>query len=106
MFRAAGIGPLVGLRTWGGGIGGYLPMPELSDGGAMLVPNRAFYNPRAGTWDIENHGVAPDVAVELSPARWREGHDTQLEAAVHLALKLLKRHPLRQPRRPAYPRYP
>ncbi len=43
-FRKAGIGPLVGKRTWGGlvGIGGY---PELIDGGFVTAPRWALYGP-------------------------------------------------------------
>ena len=55
-FRKAGIGPLVGKRTWGGlvGIYGY---PTLMDGGQVTAPRVAFYNLN-GEWDVENHGVA------------------------------------------------
>ena len=44
MFRRAGIGPLIGKRTWGGlvGIGGY---PTLIDGGIVTAPHFAFYTP-------------------------------------------------------------
>src|SRR5688500_11142366 len=103
MFRQAGLGPLVGKRTWGGGIGGYVDIPALIDGGTMLAPNRGFYNPHRGTWDIENHGVAPDVEIEMTPAAWKAGRDPQLEAAVRIALQELRRKPLPMPRRPAYP---
>ncbi len=41
-FRKAGIGPLIGVRTWGGlvGIGGY---PLLMDGGRIMAPRWAIY---------------------------------------------------------------
>jgi tricorn protease len=103
MFRQAGLGTLVGKRTWGGGIGGYVSMPELLDGGRMLAPNRAFFNPRKGILDIENHGVAPDIEVEFTPAAWRAGRDPQLEKAVQVALEELKRNPPPRPVRPKYP---
>ena len=72
-FRRANLGPLVGARTWGGliGIGGY---PELIDGGRVTSPRFAFFTPE-GQWEVENHGVAPDVEVEWSPKAWREGKD-------------------------------
>lgn len=100
MFRQAGVGPIVGKRTWGGGIGGFMPMPEFVDGGNMLAPNRAFFNPQTGNWDIENQGVAPDIEVELSPAAIRQGHDPQLEKAVQVALENLKKNPVAQPKKP------
>ena len=59
MFRQAKVGPLIGKRTAGVGIGPYFDVQELIDGGRVAAPNRAFYNPKKGIWDIENFGVAP-----------------------------------------------
>jgi tricorn protease len=102
-FRKAGVGKLVGKRTWGGlvGIGGY---PQLLDGGGVTAPHFAFFSPD-GTWDVENHGVAPDVEVELDPYEVRAGRDPQLEKAVALVLEELKKNPPPQPKKPAYPNY-
>jgi tricorn protease len=105
MFRQAKLGKIVGKRTWGGGVGGYVDIPELLDGGRLLAPNRAFYNPLTGALDIENRGVAPDTEVELTPALWRAGRDPQLERAVQLALEQLQSHPPPRPRRPNAPIY-
>jgi tricorn protease len=102
-FRKAGLGPLVGKRTWGGlvGIGGY---PELIDGGGVTAPRAAIYGLN-GEWEVENHGVAPDYEVDLDPAAFRQGHDAQLEKAVEVVMQQLKEHPLPQHPRPAYPNY-
>ncbi len=102
-FRRAGIGPLVGTTTWGGlvGIYGY---PELIDGGSVTAPRVAFYNPE-GEWDVENHGVAPDIEVEYTPALWRGGHDPQLEKAVEVVMAQLQKSPVNYGKRPAYPNY-
>jgi tricorn protease len=102
-FRRAGLGPLVGKRTWGGlvGISGY---PPLLDGGSVTAPSFAFYSPD-GKWDVENHGVAPDVEVEHDPYLVRQGRDPQLEKAVELVLEALKKNPPRPPQKPAYPNY-
>ena len=99
----AELGPLVGKRTWGGlvGIGGY---PPLIDGGAVTAPRVAFWNPE-GEWEVENHGVAPDVEVDLDPQLWRQGQDPQLEKAVEVALKLLEENPLPKAKRPEFPNY-
>jgi tricorn protease len=105
MFRQAGLGTLVGQRTFGAGIGGYLDLPDLIDGGSVSAPNRAFYNPKRGTLDIENNGVAPDIAVEWTPADWRAGRDPQLEKAVQVAMEALKKNPPLAPKRPVYPSY-
>src|SRR5205807_2221839 len=102
-FRLAKLGPVVGTRTWGGlvGIGGY---PTLLDGGQVTAPHFAFWSPE-GAWEVENHGVAPDVKVELDPKAWREGRDPQLEKAVQIVLDALKNNPAPQYQRPAYPNY-
>src|ERR1700728_4489795 len=102
-FRKAGLGPRAGERTWGGlvGIGGY---PELIDGGHVTAPRAALYGLN-GQWEVENHGVAPDVEVDLEPAAYRQGHDTQLDKAIEVVMGELKKHPLPQYQRPAYPNY-
>ena len=102
-FRKAGIGPLIGKKTWGGlvGIGGY---PELIDGGHVTAPRAAIYGLN-GDWEVENHGVAPDVEVDLEPAAWRSGRDAQLEKAIEVVMQQLKEHPLPEIKRPAYPNY-
>lgn len=102
-FRAAGIGPLVGKRTWGGLVGIY-DYPPLLDGGFVTSPRVAFWNPN-GTWDVENHGVAPDVEVEFDPALWRQGQDPQLERAVQVVLEALRKNPPPQHKKPAYPNF-
>jgi tricorn protease len=103
MFRRAQVGPLIGKRTWGGlvGIGGY---PNLIDGGSVTAPHFAFYTPE-GKWEIENHGVAPDVDIEFDPKAWREGRDVQLEKAVSWLMDELKKNPPKPVRRPPYPNY-
>jgi len=103
MFRRAGIGPLLGKRTWGGlvGIGGY---PVLIDGGSVTAPHFAFYSPE-GKWEVENHGVDPDIVIEFDPKAWREGHDVQLEKAVDLLMQEIKKSPAKKPQRPPYPNY-
>lgn len=102
-FRHAGVGPLVGKRTWGGlvGISGY---PPLLDGGGVTAPSFAFFSPD-GTWDVENHGVPPDVEVDLDPYEVRNGLDPQLDKAVEVIMEALKKNPLPKPKKPAYPNY-
>ncbi|MEK6322541.1 MAG: PDZ domain-containing protein [Acidobacteriota bacterium] len=103
LFRRAGIGPLVGKRTWGGLVGIY-DYPQLIDGGLVTAPRVAFYNLN-GEWDVENHGTAPDIEVEFDPQAWRAGRDPQLEKAVEVVLDALRKNPLPKPKKPAYPNY-
>lgn len=101
VFRKAGAGPLIGTRTWGGLVG-ILAFPSFIDGGGVTSPNIAFYNPD-GTWDVENHGVAPDIEVDLDPALWRQGRDSQLERGVEEVMKMLKTWKWPDIKKPAYP---
>jgi tricorn protease len=103
LFRYAKVGELVGTRSWGGlvGISGY---PALMDGGTVTSPSFGFFSP-AGKWEIENHGVAPDVEVDMDPKEVAEGHDPQLERAVAIAMAELKKNPPPQPHKPPYPNY-
>ncbi len=103
LFKQAKLGTLVGKRTWGGlvGIGN---IPVLMDGGHVTSPSVAFFSPK-GEWDVENHGVEPDVTVEQDPKAVSEGHDPQLEAAVKIALTKLAEQPAPKVQRPAYPNY-
>ena len=103
LFKNEHVGTLVGKRTWGGLVG-IFGFPELIDGGTVTAPNLAFYNLK-GEWDVENHGVSPDVDVDYDPALVRAGHDPQLEKAVQVAMEQLKEHPLPHYERPPFPNY-
>lgn len=102
-FRDAKLGPLVGKRTWGGLVGIY-DYPQLMDGGSVTAPRVAFYN-RNGQWDVENHGVDPDVEEEITPHDFMTGRDPQLEKAVQLVMDGLKKNPLPVAKRPEFPNY-
>jgi tricorn protease len=56
-----------------------------------------------GQWEVEGHGIAPDVEVWQDPKLLREGHDPQLEAAIAKALQLLREHPLPVYHAPPFP---
>ena len=106
MFKLARVGPLVGKRTFGGGIGPYYFTPNLIDGGQVRLPNRAAYDPSGASWGIENIGVAPDFDVEITPADVIAGRDPQLEKAVEVALAQISKNPVFVPKRPAFPVHP
>ncbi len=103
MFKQDKVGPLVGTRTWGGlvGIWNY---PPLLDGGFVTAPRGAIYGLH-GEWEVENHGIAPDIEVENDPASVAAGHDAQLERAVQVTLDALKKNPVVIPDHPPYPNY-
>ena len=101
LFKQAGLGPLIGTRTWGGlvGISGN---PGLIDGGGVTVPTFGFYE-KDGTWGIEGHGVDPDVLVVADPALLALGQDPQLDAAIAVMLDEIERNPYVPPLRPSPP---
>lgn len=103
MFKQDKVGPLVGTRTWGGLVGIY-NYPPLLDGGFITAPRVAIFGLH-GEWEVENHGIAPDVEVENDPASVAAGHDPQLERAVEVTLEALKAHPVVIPEHPPYPNY-
>jgi hypothetical protein len=106
MFKLAKVGPIVGKRTFGGGIGPYYFTPSLIDGGQIRLPNRAAYDPSGTTWGIENMGVAPDFDVEITPADVIARRDPQLEKAVEVALAQISKNPSPVPKRPPFPIHP
>jgi tricorn protease len=101
MFREAGLGPLVGRRSWGGvvGISGRGP---LIDGGTIYVPESGFAN-KKGQWIIEGYGVDPDIDVQNDPKDVIAGRDPQLERAVAELMKKLDANPVKLPPKPAGP---
>ncbi|MBI4719938.1 MAG: PD40 domain-containing protein [Chitinivibrionia bacterium] len=100
-FRAAGVGKLIGMRTWGGLVG-MSGNPGLIDGGYTSAPTFAFFE-KNGTWGIEGHGVDPDIEVVDDPALMVGGGDPQLDAAIDLMQAEISRNPYVKPARPAYP---
>jgi tricorn protease len=90
-IKALGLGPVVGTRTWGGVIGIDNRHP-LVDGTRVTVPRYAFWLEGYG-WNVENHGVDPDVEVVPSPDDHAAGRDPQLETGVRIVLEALAAKP-------------
>jgi tricorn protease len=104
-FKYYKLGPVIGMRTWGGvrGIRGYIP---LLDGGYVTRPEFSMYG-LDSQWLVENHGVQPDIVVDNTPDQVMAGHDPQLEKAIEMVLKEMQEHPKKLPARPAdLPAYP
>ncbi len=100
MFRKAGLGPVIGQRTWGGLIG-MTGAPQLIDGGHVTVPTFGIYDTN-GSWIIEGNGVEPDISVVDDPGLMAKGADPQLERAITEVMKSLETNPAR-PKQPDYP---
>ena len=88
LFKEKKVGPLVGVRTWGGLVGTW-DTPPFIDRGRMVAPRGGFYDVN-GKWSIEGEGIAPDIEVAQNPAEVLKGNDPQLERAVQEALRLMK----------------
>jgi len=101
MFKRAGLGPLIGKRSWGGvtGITGHGP---LIDGGDVFVPQYGT-NDLDGSWIIEGHGVDPDIEVENTVESVLAGRDLQLERGVEEIMRMIAADPKAFPARPAPP---
>lgn len=102
-FKASGLGPVIGKRTWGGtvGIRGSLPF---IDGGSLNKPEFSRYDLAGKTWIIEGTGVDPDIRVDNDPAQEFAGNDQQLNTAIEVILEKLKTEEKTIPPVPDYPK--
>lgn len=100
-FKKLEIGPVIGVRSWGGvvGIRGSLPF---IDGGDLRKPEFAPYDLEGNQWIIEGYGVDPDIEVRNDPAEEYLGVDEQLEKAIEVMLEELEDYE-ELPDKPAYP---
>ncbi|MBX5467668.1 MAG: PDZ domain-containing protein [Firmicutes bacterium] len=89
--RRLGLGPVLGVRTWGGVIGIWARHP-LVDGTVTTQPEFSFWFEDVG-YGIENYGASPDIEVENRPQDYRAGVDAQLERAIGEALERLRQNP-------------
>ena len=101
MFRPAGLGPLIGKRSWGGVIG-ITNRGTLIDGGTVNVPEFGFASAE-GEWTIEGYGVDPDIEVENDPKSVIEGRDPQLERGIAEIMQRIESDPRPLPPRPPDP---
>lgn len=87
-FRLMKLGPVVGMRTWGGVIG-IDPSRKLADGTLVTQPEFSFWFPDVG-WGVENHGADPDVECEVAPADYAAGRDPQLATGLLMIQEALE----------------
>lgn len=93
--QAMGLGPVVGVRTWGGVVG-IDQRFDLVDGTVVTQPRYAFWL-TDNEWGVENHGVDPDIEVVHTPADYFADHDPQLDRAMEEALARLEQAPAASP---------
>ena len=97
-FKLLGLGPLIGMRTWGGVIG-YTHHHTLADGTRTTQPEFASWFKDVG-WNVENYGTDPDIEVDISPQDYVNNVDPQLERAIVETLRLIEEHPALIPEQP------
>lgn len=100
-FKIRGLGPLIGMRTWGGVVG-IRADKRFIDGGTSTQPEFAWWEPKRG-WELENRGVEPDIEVDYLPEDYVAGRDPQIDRGIEELEKALKANP---PQRPAAPPAP
>ncbi len=94
-FKLMGLGPLVGMRTWGGVIG-INPRHKLVDGTETTQPEYSFWFKDVG-WGVENYGTDPTIEVDNAPQDAGAGVDRQLETALATVLDQVEREPTPAP---------
>ena len=100
-FRRLGLGPVIGMRTWGGEI--WLGSSNrLTDGGYARAPSMGVFGPE-GEWLIEQRGVIPDIEVDNLPKATFDGQDAQLDAAIHYLQQKIAEDPRPVPDAPPHP---
>lgn len=103
VFRHQKIGPLIGMRTWGGLVKSSVHYPMV-DGGTLTAPDNAVYDPVSKKWIAENEGIPPDIEIRQDALSLSKGLDPQLERAVMEALKLLEKQGETDMAPPAFPK--
>lgn len=88
-FRNLELGPLVGVPTWGGVIGIHTKEPG-ADGTVTAQPELAHWFPDVG-YGIEGGGAQPTHHVDVHPDDDAAGRDRQLDEALRLVTRALKR---------------
>ncbi len=101
-FKKMKMGKIIGVRSWGGvvGIRGSLPF---IDGADLRKPEFARFDIEGKNWEIEGHGVDPDIVIDNDPAKEYAGEDEQLNKAIEVILEDLKNWPEEWPEVPDFP---
>ena len=90
-FKLAGLGPLIGTRTWGGVVGIW-PQLSLVDGTVTTQPEYGHWFDDVG-FAVENYGTDPDIEVVISPQDHAAGRDPQMERALDELRALMEAAP-------------
>jgi tricorn protease len=92
-FQNIGLGPVIGMRSWGGVIG-IRGDKQLIDGGTITQPEFSWWEPQRG-FGLENSGVDPDIEVLYRPEDYLSGVDPQLKRGIAEVLRQLEENPVK-----------
>ncbi|HVB26250.1 MAG TPA: PDZ domain-containing protein [Ktedonobacteraceae bacterium] len=95
VFKMMGLGPLIGMRTWGGVIG-ITARHRLVDGTRTTQPEFAHWFKDVG-WELENYGTDPDIEVDIAPQDYVNEIDPQLDRAIAETLRMIEEFPTLEP---------
>jgi tricorn protease len=93
-FKTLKMGPLIGKRTWGGVVGIHTRY-NLLDGTYTTQPEFSFWFAHVG-WSVENHGVDPDIEIDITPYDYAQKQDPQLERGLKEVLAIVEKDGERQ----------
>ncbi|MGO4249976.1 S41 family peptidase [Paenarthrobacter sp. RAF54_2] len=94
--KLRGIGPVIGVRTWGGVVG-IDNRFALADGTGVTQPRYATWFGGGIGWDVENRGVEPDIEVLFPPHAYAAGSDPQLEYGIGALKEMIQELPTDRP---------
>lgn len=92
-IKALEIGTVIGKQTAGAGVW-LTGRNRQTDGGIARVAEMPVYA-MDGRWVTEGRGISPDIEVDNLPHATFNGQDAQLQAAIKLLKKKLKKDPIR-----------
>jgi tricorn protease len=102
LFKNAGLGKLIGTRTWGGLVG-IQGAAGLVDGGGVTAPAFGIYDRATRKWIAENTGIDPDIEVDARPDLVAAGKDPVLDRALAEMTKAIGPTPRKPIAKPAFP---
>jgi len=102
-FKRLGLGPVIGMRSWGGLVGIGAAPRALVDGGGVTQPEFAHWG-FDRRWLVEGEGVLPDTAIDNDPSLTARGLDPQLDLAIQTILARMESEPKKLPDPPVLPK--
>jgi tricorn protease len=101
-IKALKLGTVIGKQTAGAGVW-LTGRNRQTDGGMARVAELPVYA-MDGRWITEGRGISPDIEVDNLPHTTFSGEDAQLQAAIKLLKKQIKKNPINPLKGKAFPK--